>query len=64
VSADPRLPADVRAALAERFGAEEVEHTVMPVNYACPNMISIGPDGARTGISDVISPWSGAVAQA
>lgn len=64
VSADPRLPADARAALRERFGAEEVEHTVMPVNYACPNLIAIGPDGTRTGISDVVSPWSAAVAQA
>jgi gamma-glutamyltranspeptidase/glutathione hydrolase len=36
----------------------------MPVNYACPNMIMIGEDGVRIGISDVMSPWSGAVAQA
>lgn len=64
VSADPRLPADVLAALRERFDAQEVEHTVMPVNYACPNLIAIGPDGTRTGISDVVSPWSAAVAQA
>jgi gamma-glutamyltranspeptidase/glutathione hydrolase len=63
VSADPRLAPAILAALRDRFGAEEVEHTVMPVNYACPNMIVIGADGGRTGISDVINPWSGAVAQ-
>ncbi|TQF81131.1 hypothetical protein FK498_05555 [Elioraea sp. Yellowstone] len=64
VAADPRLPADVLAVLREEFGATEVEHTVMPVNYACPNLIAIAPDGTRTGISDVASPWSAAVAQA
>lgn len=64
VSADPRLPADVLAALRARFDAQEAEHTVMPVNYACPNLIAIAPDGTRTGISDVVSPWSAAVAQA
>ena len=34
-----------------------------PVNFACPNLIQI-KDGVRTGISDVMSPWSAAVAQA
>ena len=39
-----------------------VEHGVLPINFACPNMIRFH-DGARTGISDAMSPWSAAVAQ-
>ena len=35
----------------------------MPVNFACPNLI-LQRDGVRTGISDAVSPWSAAVAQA
>ena len=35
----------------------------MPINFACPNLIVRGADGKRTGISDVASPWSAAVAQ-
>jgi gamma-glutamyltranspeptidase/glutathione hydrolase len=36
---------------------------VLPVNFACPNLI-VQHRGHRTGISDVMSPWSAAVAQA
>jgi len=42
---------------------EIVEHGVIPLNFACPNLIAQA-DGTRTGISDAASPWSGAVAQA
>jgi gamma-glutamyltranspeptidase/glutathione hydrolase len=42
---------------------EVVEHAVLPVNFACPNLIVIGPDGLRTGVSDAMSPWSAALAQ-
>jgi gamma-glutamyltranspeptidase / glutathione hydrolase len=38
-----------------------VEHAVLPLNFACPNLIRRGPEGA-IGISDAMSPWSGAVA--
>ena len=48
-----------RDALLQDF----VEHGVMPINFACPNAISIGPDGVRSGISDVASPWSTALAE-
>jgi gamma-glutamyltranspeptidase/glutathione hydrolase len=34
---------------------------VLPINFACPNLIRVDADGAQ-GISDVISPWSAAVA--
>ena len=36
---------------------EIVEHAVLPINFACPNLI-LQADGLRTGISDAISPWS------
>jgi gamma-glutamyltranspeptidase/glutathione hydrolase len=64
VHADRRLPADVLEALRADGPVEVVEHTVIPVNFACPNLIVQDPHGARTGISDVLSPWSAAVAQA
>lgn len=64
VSADRRLPADVIDALAADGGTEVVEHGVMPINFACPNVIVQRPDGSRQGISDAASPWSAALAQA
>ena len=63
VHADQALPADVLAALRAQGSVEEVEHGTVPVNFACPNLIEIR-DGVRTGVSDVMSPWSAAVAQA
>ena len=63
VSADARMPADVLAALAALGPMEAVEHSVLPVNFACPNVIVQNANGTRTGISDVVSPWSAAVAQ-
>jgi gamma-glutamyltranspeptidase/glutathione hydrolase len=64
LSADRRLPADVIDALAADGPTEVVEHGVMPINFACPNVIITGNDGTRVGISDVASPWSAALAQA
>ena len=64
VSADRRLPADVIAALTADGLVEVVEHGVMPINFACPNMILRDGQGKVTGISDAASPWSAAVAQA
>jgi gamma-glutamyltranspeptidase/glutathione hydrolase len=52
------------AALAAEDTVTEVEHAVLPVNFACPNLIRIGADGTRTGITDVMSPWSAAIAEA
>ena len=63
VHADQRLPADVMAALRAQGPVEDVEHATVPVNFACPNLIEI-KDGQRTGITDTMSPWSAAVAQA
>jgi gamma-glutamyltranspeptidase/glutathione hydrolase len=64
VNADRKLPADVLAALAASGPIEVVEHSAVPINFACPNVIVSGADGARHGISDAASPWSAAVAQA
>ena len=62
VDADQRLSADILAALEAESPVDRVEHSVLPVNFACPNLIQI-ENGNRTGISDVMSPWSAAVAQ-
>ena len=61
--ADRRLDAEILAALEADGPVDIVEHGVLPVNFACPNLILI-EDGLRTGITDAMSPWSAAVAQA
>ena len=64
VTADRRLAPDILRALEADGPAEIVEHGVLPLNFACPNLIMQDADGTRTGISDAASPWSAAVAQA
>ncbi|HML11963.1 MAG TPA: gamma-glutamyltransferase [Xanthobacteraceae bacterium] len=61
VSADPRLSAEIRSALRTCGAVAEVEHVAYPINYACPNVILRRPDGEWEGVSDVMSPSSGAV---
>ncbi len=63
VNADQRLAPAILDALRALGPVEVVEHGVLPVNFACPNLITQA-DGRRTGISDVMSPWSAALAQA
>ncbi|HME23471.1 MAG TPA: gamma-glutamyltransferase [Acetobacteraceae bacterium] len=63
-TADARLPAAVRDALAADGPLEVVEHNAVPINFACPNAIVQAADGTRSGVSDAASPWSAAVAQA
>ena len=63
VSVDARMPGAVIDALRGDGPVEVVEHGVLPINFACPNLI-VQRDGERTGISDVVSPWSAAIAQA
>jgi gamma-glutamyltranspeptidase/glutathione hydrolase len=63
VNADVRLPAGVLEALKADGEVEIVETNVIPINFACPNLIH-REAGQVTGISDVMSPWSAAVAQA
>jgi gamma-glutamyltranspeptidase/glutathione hydrolase len=63
VTADRRLSPEITGALEAEGPLQVVEHAVLPVNFACPNLI-LQADGVRTGVSDAISPWSAAVAQA
>jgi gamma-glutamyltranspeptidase/glutathione hydrolase len=63
VTADDRLPAAVLDRLRADGPVEVVEHGVMPLNFACPNLIRRAPDGGVVGVSDAMSPWSAAVAQ-
>jgi gamma-glutamyltranspeptidase / glutathione hydrolase len=63
VTADRRLAPDILRALQADGPTEIVEHSVLPLNFACPNLVTQA-DGVRTGISDAASPWSAAVAQA
>lgn len=64
VTADRRLPAEVVRSLRADGPTEVAEATVLPVNFACPNLIVQNADGVRLGIADVSSPWSAALAQA
>jgi gamma-glutamyltranspeptidase/glutathione hydrolase len=63
VTADCRLDPDTLHALQAAGATEVVEHSVLPINFACPNLI-VQQNGVRVGISDAASPWSAAVAQA
>ena len=62
-TADARLPPAVLDALAAAGPLTVVEHGVLPINFACPNIVRVGPDGAEA-CSDVASPWSAAIAAA
>jgi len=65
VGVDPRQPAAVQSALAAKFPINLTEQVVFPNNFACPSAVMQDvKTGEHTGISDVMSPWSGAVAQA
>jgi gamma-glutamyltranspeptidase / glutathione hydrolase len=63
IAIDRRLPELVRDRLAARPGAAIVEHTAWPSLFACPNLVARGEDGLNYGVSDVMSPWSAAVAE-
>lgn len=63
VSVDVRMPRAAINALRDDGPVEVVEHGVLPINFACPNLIVQDADGTRAGISDVASPWSAAVGQ-
>jgi gamma-glutamyltranspeptidase / glutathione hydrolase len=64
VSADPRLSDAIKAALSQQFPVTETELVVYPTNFACPSAVLRDPaEGLHYGMSDVMSPWSGAVAE-
>ena len=63
VGVDPRHPAEVQQALAAKFPVSLTELVVYPTNFACPSAVLRDPaSGEHQGITDVLSPWSGAVA--
>ena len=63
ITIDRRLAEAIRDRLGTRRGAALVEHTVWPANFACPNLVMRGEDGLNYGITDVMSPWSAAIAE-
>ena len=65
VGVDPRQPENVQRALAAKFPTALTELVVYPTNFACPSAVLRDPaSGEHQGIADVLSPWSGAAAQA
>jgi gamma-glutamyltranspeptidase/glutathione hydrolase len=60
---DRRFPAQILERLSRLPGARVVEHAAFPIRFACPNLVLRGADGINHGISDVMSPWSAAVAE-
>ncbi len=64
VTVDTQMPGVIRNALADEFPVEPVELLVYPTNYACPSAVLHDADsGENFGVADVMSPWSGAVAE-
>jgi gamma-glutamyltranspeptidase/glutathione hydrolase len=63
IGIDRRMPSAIAEPLLANPGASLVEHGVFPTRFACPNMVLRGADGFNHGISDVMSPWSAAVAE-
>lgn len=64
VGIDPRLPGEIKQALAAKFPTVETELVVFPTNFACPSAVARDPaSGEHQGITDVLSPWSAAVAE-
>jgi len=64
IAVDPRLPQTVRRALSEKFPTAPAELAVYPTNFARPSAVLCDPaSGERFGLGDVMSPWSGAVAE-
>ncbi len=64
VGVDPRLPQEVKSALSEKFPVHPAEFAVYPTNFACPSaVLNELRTGERFGMSDVMSPWSGAAAE-
>lgn len=63
VGVDPRHSEATTQALAGKFPISMTELVVYPTNFACPSAVLHDPKtGEHQGISDVMSPWSGAVA--
>ncbi|HLT03240.1 MAG TPA: gamma-glutamyltransferase, partial [Geminicoccaceae bacterium] len=60
VTADRRLPANVREALHARFAVREMEHLVLPNLFACPTAVLCDPStGEAFGMTDPMQPVAG-----
>ena len=63
VRVDPRLGAATLDRIAQQFPDALRRATVLPTNYACPSAVmGDAATGERVGVTDVMSPWSGAAA--
>jgi gamma-glutamyltranspeptidase/glutathione hydrolase len=63
IGLDRRLPPGIVERLLAQPGAAVVEHGAFPARFACPNLVLHGADGVNHAMTDVMSPWSGAVAE-
>jgi gamma-glutamyltranspeptidase/glutathione hydrolase len=63
IGLDRRLAPEIVKRLSVQSGATVVEHGALPARFACPNLVLRDADGMIHGISDVMSPWSAAVAE-
>ncbi len=64
VALDSRMPAAISKALAEKFPVRVNELVVYPTNYACPSAVLRDARSRENfGVTDVMSPWSGAVSE-
>ena len=63
VGVDPRMSETIIQKLKAEFPVNLTELVVYPTNFACPSSVYQAADGEHFGIGDVMSPWSGAVAE-
>ncbi len=63
VGVDPRMPEAIIQKLKAQFPVNLTELVVYPTNFACPSSVYQAADGEHFGVADVMSPWSGAVAE-
>jgi gamma-glutamyltranspeptidase / glutathione hydrolase len=64
VALDSRMPAAVHKALSAKFATRSNELVVYPTNFACPSAVMRDSKTRENfGATDVMSPWSGAVAE-
>ena len=62
LTADVRLPAELRAALAARGPVRTVQPNIYPLHWACPVAAMRQPDGRLSGATEPMHPWADAIA--
>jgi gamma-glutamyltranspeptidase/glutathione hydrolase len=64
IGVDPRLAPTILSELGKHYPLNATELVVYPTNFACPSaVLNDAATGEHFGVSDVMSPWSGAVAE-